>query len=239
MKSFVLLFSIFFFINYPLFANTITIGKIKGHRAIVDFTGNLKTGQVYELDTNGNAPAAPESVAQKPPEPQVQCPNPGAPPPQSREHLFAMTAAMSSLLASTSGSKTVTSIMFGGRYGWNYGDHEYGPQGSYSSYDDGAGTTTTSIAAGGFYDWNFTSNKDPLNSIFGFGITADIGNQNISSSSASTITVYPSGFMKVFFLGNTVAGRAELGYQVKEASVGNQTITYSGIDMRFGFVAYF
>lgn len=223
MTKFVFLAS--FLIPMVSLAQQIRVEKLKGNKAVIEFTGNLIPGKTYSID--GTSASHSENSAHG-----------------KRQYVLGGSLGFSSS-AYTSPSINATlkhsDMNLSTRFGWNYESFEIGPMFGYKNVDsDYADQHFSSFSGGAFADYNMTPNRPGETMIFGvtgeavFGsITPKTGN------SGSTMEFFVGGFFKWFGLTDSTALRADLGYDYLKTTADASSNTLQGFVLRGGIATYF
>lgn len=159
----------------------------------------------------------------------------------SRKKLLGISTELS-MLSNSLTSKSTTAFTMSGRFGWNMKDFEAGPAGSivYTSTD---GRAQQLISAGGFLDVNLVPNDVGTDIVYGIGTEAEVGFYSDSSVTLNNYTsynVFAGGFLKLFMLlKNTVAARADLGFDYTSYSNDRTSYSTSGLLAKGGLSVYF
>jgi hypothetical protein len=136
-------------------------------------------------------------------------------------------------------SKSTTGLTVTGRYGWNFGNYEYGPIGTLNLASDGSQTVTV----GGFADINMVRNSRRQKLVYGFTGDLEIGTVTQSSSSggasASTVAIFGGGQAKYFVLSNATAVRVDAGLALDSTTTNGTSTSISGLLVKFGLANYF
>ncbi|WII73787.1 hypothetical protein QJS83_07845 [Bdellovibrio sp. 22V] len=219
MKKWLLVLSVLAF-SSASYAQKIKVRKVKGNQAIVDFAGGtLVPGQVYELAGD------------------VFETSPGS---MSRKYVVALSFSLENTKSDASGAENETDITLTGRFGWNFGNIEVGPLGSYSSNANGP-ITTNIYKVGAFGDYNLIANTPGESFLYGVGGTASFGQIDTGTGSKPNLMDFFVGpFAKWFPSGSNVGFRADLGfiYQKQSGGIGGD-VTVSGLSTSAGLIAYF
>lgn len=197
----------------------IKVKKIKEQKAVIEFDGPLNEGQIYTIE---NSPKITSGST-------------------SRNFRLGVTGELNSLQTKAE-SFSQASSLFGISvdFGWNYGETEMGWILGYTTTREDLSGTNYTLTVGGFYDRNFTPNKDPENSIYGWGAKATV--QAISESGGSPLNrmnLYLSLFWKYFLITNA-ALRGDIGYyydQGKDSISTSSTVT--GPKATLGLALYY
>jgi hypothetical protein len=215
--------TLIFTLAKPVYAEKITVKKVKGTQAIVETTTELVEGQTYELA----AQPLTEDVDYKQ---SVLRP---------RNNSLTLGASFdfvkSELLSSSQAD-------FQARYGWSFSTLEFGVVIKFSSSDQGGGATT-SFLGGGYFDYNLVNNRDPRNLIYGpFVLLATGSTQYPSAATGGSSTKLESnlgGFMTYFLAKTSTAIRGEAYYNYQQINTTAQQNSVAGFGMRGLLVFYF
>lgn len=214
-----LLFFLFFISFTPAsWGQKIKVNRIKGNQAVVEISGGrLLEGRVYEISSDSFAETS--STA--------------------RNHVIALGATLSNTKSDAANASNNTEISLSGKFGWNSGTFEYGPQGSYSSIGAG-GATTTVLNLGVFADYNLTPNNPGETFLYGLGGTFDLGQaDNGSGTKTDLMGFFVGPFAKWFPTGSPVGFRFEAGYVYSKRSATGGDVTITGISSNLALMAYF
>lgn len=216
-------FTLFFTLANPVYAEKITVKKVKGTQALVETTTELVEGQTYELATQPIS----EEVDYK----------------QS-----VLKARNNSLTLGTSFDFIKSELLsdsrfdFQARYGWSFSTLEFGVLAKFSSSDQGGGATT-SFLGGGYFDYNLVSNRDPRNFVYGpFILVATGSTQYPSTSTGGSSTKLESnlgGFLTYFLAKTNTAVRGEAYYNYQQINTTAQQNSVAGFGFRGLLLFYF
>lgn len=215
--------TLIFTLAEPVYAEKITVKKVKGTQAIVETTTELVEGQTYEL-------------AAQPLSEDVDYKQSVLKPRNNSLTLGASFDFVKSELLSSSQAD------FQARYGWSFSTLEFGVVVKFSSSDQGAGATT-SFLGGGYFDYNLVNNRDPRNLIYGpFVLLATGSTQYPSAATGGSSTKLESnlgGFMTYFLGKSSTALRGEAYYNYQQINTTAQQNSVAGFGMRGLLVFYF
>lgn len=201
-------------------AQQIRVEKIKGNKAVVEFSGNLVTGKSYSLATGPSNTLG------------------------SRQYVL---GGGLSLVSSTYSISTLSATVkhsdlnLSARFGWNFENYELGPIFGYRNVDsDYSSQHFSSFSGGVFGDYNLSPNRPGENTIFGITGEGIFGSLSPSSGSGgSTMEFFVGGFLKWFGITDSTALRADLGYDYLKTSAGTTNNTLQGFVLRGGLATYF
>lgn len=207
------------------FAQQIRVQKIKGNKAIVEFSGDLAPGRTYSVGGGSSSHNTSGS---------------------SRNYVVGSSFSFfsgtdSSAVSNISTSGHASDMNLIARFGWNFENYEVGPLLAYRSVDsDYQAVHYSSLMLGGFGDYNFTPNRNGETTLFAGTGELSYGNYSPKGGSSGNITAFfLGGSMKWFGLTNSTALRADLGYDYKKIVIGSASITSSGFALRAGISTYF
>lgn len=187
------------------FAQQGRVVQAKGKRAIVEFpSGPPAPGTMVSVDGGGSMMSMGSGGG-------------------SRQHTIGLSG---SLISSSGGSASSTAIGVTGKYGWNTGVMEYGPQVSVLTVTPGS---NSAFSVGGFFDYNLVSNTPTQTMVYGLGATLDFGSSSSGGASSSTTSLFLGGNLKYFPFGVPVAVRADAGLGYRPASGSVSATTSFGI----------
>lgn len=198
-------------------AQKIRVSKVKGNQAVVEFSGGrLEAGQAYEISSEEFTESS-SSV---------------------RNHLVSVGVSLLNTKSDAAGATTDTEFILAGKFGWNKGTLEFGPQASYSSVGNGNLTVTT-LKVGIFGDYNMIPNTPGDTFIYGVGGTFDLGQLDTGVGAKTDLMGFFVGpFAKWFPTGSPVGFRVDGGYIYQKRS-GTSDSTVTGISGNVGLIAYF
>jgi hypothetical protein len=122
-----------------------------------------------------------------------------------------------------------------GRYGFNYGNYEFGGRASFKSTEAGS-SERSEYTLGGFFDYNLVPNKPGEDFVYGAYAELGIGNQKVGSQNFSYTEIIGGGFLKWFVFSPVLAVRLNLFYQHAKPENGDASNT-TGIS--WGLAHYF
>lgn len=202
------------------FAQQIRVLKVKGNKAMVEFSGaTLSPGKAYNL--GGGSSSSRARVA-------------------SGSFIFhSGTDSATGTTGSTSASSSELNLV--ARYGWNMEQYEAGPILLYRNVDSNYQSVHyTSIGVGGFFDYNFTPNRMSESTIWAVTGEGTYGTFTPKSGSGgNSMGLFAGGTLKWFGLTSSTALRADLGYDYQKITVGSSSINASGFTLRTGIATYF
>ena len=213
---------VFMFSTFAAIADKITVKKVKGNSAVVEFDTPLEEGKTYELATtpiSDNVDYKSNKL-------------------KDRKNSFSFGTSFESVRSDLS-QNTALNLQF--RYGWNFANLEVGGVGTFTSSDQGAGTTS-SVLAGGYFDYNLVPNRDPKEMVYGPFILLVAGSTQYPSStggSTSKIETNAGGFLTYFLGTTTTAIRGELFYDYQQINTTAQQNSVAGGGFRGLLVFYF
>ncbi len=200
-------------------AQQIRVEKVKGNKAVIEFSGDLTPGKTYSIrDKSGHNGVRKYVIS-------------------GSMEFTSSTYAASSLSASVKHND----LNLSARFGWNYEVFEFGPIFGYRNIDSGyVDQHFTSFSGGVFVDYNFTPNHPEASAIFGLTGEGIFGSLTPNSgSSASTTGFFAGGFFKWFGLTDSTALRADLGYDYLKTTADTSNNTLQGFVFRGGIATYF
>ena len=217
-KKFILM-TILLTLSSQAFAQKIKVRRVKGNQAVVEFSGgSLQQGQAYELVqdefSEGSSSAS------------------------HRRYLVNLNFSLENTKSDASGAQNETDLSLSGRFGWNFGQFEFGPMLSYSSDMTGSITLNTLIA-GGFADFNLIPNAPGEIFIYGIGGTAGAGQREGSGSTISLMSFTVMPFVKWFPTGGDLGFRIDAGYAYQKLGASGGDVTVTGIVATAGIIGYF
>lgn len=203
-----------------VFAQQMTVEKVKGNKAIVEFSGTtLSAGRTYSIGGNTSDGAV------------------GG----SRARIIGGSIAMEFLeySSSTNGSSAIKDNLISliARYGWNFETFEAGILGGYTDTDR-PGTKYSAVKIGAFGDYNLTPNRPGTSNIY--GVSGEGGYSSITSTGGGSILdMFLSGFAKWFVFGPSTALRFDLGYSYEKGTFTSYSTVSQGFALRGGIATYF
>lgn len=203
----------------PSFAQKIKVRKVKGNTAIVESTGPLRPGAVYDLISPNDFG---EEIGSTP-----------------RKYLVGLNFVLSNTKSDAANTTNETNVDLAFKFGWNLGTYELGPVVNYTM-NHANDVTQTLWKIGGFADYNFIPNVSGETFIWGVGGTGAFGNWDRGNGTKVDIVDFFGGpFAKWFPTSSAVGFRVDLGlsYQRQTTTAGNATV--SGIASSAGIFAYF
>lgn len=221
MKKLIILASVL--MSQTAFAQQIRVQKVKGNKAIVEFSGDLAPGRTYNLGGSSSSSANTSG--------------------SGRSYVIGgsfsyFSGTDSTSVSSISASNSTSSLNLTARFGWNFETYELGPLFSYQSTSAGS-QTTSATSFGGFADYNLSPNRSGETTIFAGTGELTYGNLSQSSTSGSLMGFFLGGSVKWFGLTNSTALRADLGYDYRKTTIGSANVTTSGVALRAGISTYF
>ncbi|MGZ3744977.1 MAG: hypothetical protein ACXWRE_07700 [Pseudobdellovibrionaceae bacterium] len=199
--------------------------KIKGNRAVVEFSGNLAPGKSYSISDNnpGQAGESPTGIRQ-----------------YSIGTTFGFISTSYSVPSLNTSLKN-SDMSFSARFGWNRGSFELGPILGYKNIDsDYADQHYSSFTGGIFVDSNFTANLPGEKKIYGLTGEAIAGSLTPKTGDGgSTMEFFAGVFIKWFGITDCTALRADLGYDYIKTTAGASSNTQQGLVLRGGIATYF
>lgn len=216
-------FTLVFTLAKPVYAEKITVKKVKGTQALVETTTELVEGQTYEL-------------AAQPLSQEVDYKQSILKPRNNSLTLGTSFDFIKSELLSDS------RFDFQARYGWSFSTLEFGVLVKFASSDQGAGATT-SFLGGGYFDYNLVSNRDPRNFVYGpFFLLATGSTQYPSAATGGSSTKLESnlgGFLTYFLANTNTALRGEAYYNYQQINTTAQQNAVAGFGFRGLLLFYF
>ena len=216
-------FTLFFALANPVYAEKITVKKVKGTQALVETTTELVEGQTYEL-------------AVQPISEEVDYKQSVLKPRNNSLTLGTSFDFIKSELLSDS------RFDFQARYGWSFSTLEFGVLVKLSSSDQGAGATN-SFLGGGYFDYNLVNNRDPRNFIYGpFVLVATGSTQYPNATTGGSSTKLESnlgGFITYFLAKSNTAIRGEAYYNYQQINTTAQQNSVAGFGFRGLLLFYF
>ncbi len=224
MKKYLLaLFILFIPLMAPAVSTLIIVKKVKGQTALIQFQGSLNPGENYTLVSGAISDADLKTGP--------------------RTHRLGVNLNFASLKTKTSSVEyNPTEFTIDIDFGWNYEKYEIGPILGYSSISTGFGGSTSYLTIGGFYDYNFSENKEPVTSLFGFGLKLTYTNI-IPSSSATGLfntVIYPNLFWKWWPFGRSTAFKLDVGYDIENGKdSASSSVTTTGVKSTGALLFYY
>lgn len=214
---------LFFFavttLTSPSWAQKIHVTKVKGNQAVVEFSGGrLQPGQTYEINSEDLS----ETTS------------------SARNHLVAVGMTFLNTKSDATGATSDTELSLSGKFGWNRGSVEFGPQASYASQGNGS-VTATVLKIGAFGDYNVLANVPGEAFIYGLGGSFDLGQLDSGAGTKTDLMGFLVGpFAKWFPTGSPVGFRLDGGYIYQKASGGaTSDRTVTGLSGNISLIAYF
>lgn len=205
------------------FGQQIQVKKVKGNKAVVEFTGNLNQGQTYSLGGR-SSPAT------------------GG----NRDYVIGGSLSYFSgddtlVVPSLTVKSKSSDLNMSFRFGWNFKNYEVGPLIFYRNVDsDYQAAHYTTMSAGAFADYNFTPNHSGETMILAATGEVSVGTYSPQGgSSGNALGLFTGGSVKWFGLTNTSAVRADLGLNYQKNSISNASIESTGFALRCGISTYF
>ncbi|MBO9666882.1 MAG: hypothetical protein J7501_08720 [Bdellovibrio sp.] len=203
----------------PAFAQKIKVRKVKGNSAIVESTGPLQPGAVYDLMS---ADDFGEEIGSTP-----------------RKYLVGLNFVFTNTKSDAANTTAETYLNLSAKFGWNLGTFELGPLIDYrmNHVND---VTQTTWKVGGWADYNFTPNMAGESFLFGLGATGAFGNEDRGNGTkVDLFNVFVGPFAKWFPTSSSVGFRMDFGYVYERQSVTDGYTTASGLASSAGIFAYF
>ena len=206
------------------FAQQIRVEKVKGDKAVVEFSGaSLVPGKTYSLSGSSQA-SSEEGVG------------------GSRAHMFGLNFDMKNLSVSSSvsgGSGKDNSLAATARFGWNLEFFEFGPLVNYQSVSNDSGDASLT-SFGGFLDYNIVPNRAGESAIFGVGGEVSFGSYSPAEGiSGNRMDVFIPGFLKWFPINSCIGIRTDVGYLYRKNTFASSNTTEQGFGLRVGVFNYF
>ncbi len=211
----------------------ITVQKIKGNKAIVEFSGGiLSQGRTYNIDGGSSRSSGGGGAS------------------GTRDHIIGGSFGFRSGTDTTSINTGTTSASISSgssdmnllaRFGWNLGHYEAGPLLIYRSVDsDYQALHYSSVGVGGFFDYNFGPNRSGESTIYAATVEGSYGTYSPKSGTGGNVIGLFAGLSaKWFGLSNTMALRGDLGYDYDKITISSSSITSTGLALRVGLSNYF
>lgn len=224
LSAFFAVISITFCFALPASAQQkIKVKKIKGNQAIVEFPSSmpLQMGEVYEVTPLDDLGAAAQADS------------------ESRNHLIDLSVNFSSYKSNAVGATQSSSFSASGRFGFNYGNFEWGPVAQVISTTS-LSVTSSSYLGGLFADYNLIPNTAGEVFIYGLGAVANGGVATSSGTNTTSYAYYLGPFVKWFPFANSIGLRFDADYsgESKVATAGG-TAAYTGFVFLVGISDYF
>lgn len=216
-----LIFFAAMFIYVPTQAQQIRVEKIRGSRAVIQFSGDLIPGKTYSLVApSKNAKGGKRNYS------------------LAGSLSFSNSTFQSTLGGGSSPHKDFTIAVL---FGWNFETYELGPILSYRNLDsDYSGAHYSMFSTGGFFDYNLSPNRPGVSHIFGATAEATMGSSNAANgNNSSSMDFFVGGFYKWFGLGESSALRGDLGYDYSKTSFSGGSATLQGFQLRGSIATYF
>ncbi|HEY8269472.1 MAG TPA: hypothetical protein VIG33_01180 [Pseudobdellovibrionaceae bacterium] len=203
----------------------IHVEKIKGNRAVVEFSGSLIPGKTYSLSINKTEP--PEETA-------------GG----KRQYIIGGSLGFNSTSYTVPSLNTTlknSDINVFIRFGWNKESFEFGPIFGYKNIDsDYTDRHYSSFSGGAFADYNLTANRLGETKIFGITSEGIVGSLTPKTGDGgSTLEFFGGGFFKWFGITDSTALRFDMGYSYIKTTAGASSDTLQGLVLRGGIATYF
>lgn len=203
----------------PSFAQKIKVRKVKGNTAIVESTGPLRPGAVYDLISPNDFS---EDMGSTP-----------------RKYLVGLNFVLTNTKSDAANSTNETDINLAIKFGWNLGTYELGPLVNYTMNHSNDVTQTT-WKVGGFADYNFIPNVSGEAFIWGLGATGSFGNWDKGNGTkVDIVDVFGGPFAKWFPTSSVVGFRVDLGFSYRRQTTTAGNATASGLASSAGIFAYF
>lgn len=137
--------------------------------------------------------------------------------------------------STTDTNPETTSMTIAGRYGFNYGNYEFGGRGGYTNLKQSS-FERTQYSIGGFFDLNLVPNKPGEEFIYGAYGELGIGNLKTGGQSSSLTELTGGGFLKWFVFSPVLALRLNVYYTHTKPDRGNASNT---MGLSWGLAHYF
>ncbi len=229
-------FALILLVSSVSHAQSFKVVKVKNNKAVIELPKGitLEKGQRYTIDPeqSGDVADANEDTGSR------------ARVLGGSMDLFIGSTSRKTATRTTSESGMQFSV--DGKFGWNTGQHEYGPLMSIGYVTDSDSKART-IAVGGFFDYNFTPNTFGTATIYGLGARATVGQISVettvsgrTSSDSSTILGFGAGpYAKWFIFGHSTALRGDLILEYSSVSADSTSTTTTGLGGAIGLETYY
>ncbi|WP_413290978.1 hypothetical protein [Bdellovibrio sp. HCB337] len=202
------------------YAQQITVEKVKGNKAVVEFSGvALSPGRTYAIGGSASEGAVGGS--------------------RTRIVGGSFDLQFYEYSSSTNGGDTAKDNMLSliGRYGWNFETFEVGMLAGYLDTESPS-SKFASVKFGLFGDYNLTPNRPGTMSIYGVGGEGSYTSIT-SSGGGSMMGVFAGVFAKWFVFGPSTALRVDAGYNYEKGNYTLYSTATQGFNIRGGISTYF